>query len=201
MKRKVIPENVWGYFYTECSATEVAKLLQVDRSTIRYWWEKKYGVTACELRAKKTLAKHAAVIGRANRRPVTLCIVVGCGGVKRFKDGYCQRHHQQLLRLGDTEQVDRRNRYSVSMGTITKAGYRMVIVRIGGVSQRVFEHRYVMGQALGRALRLEESVHHLNGDRLDNRLENLELWSSSQPIGQRATDLVKWALQMVSLYT
>lgn len=87
------------------------------------------------------------------------------------------------------------------MGTITKAGYRMVIVRIGGVSQRVFEHRYVMGQALGRALRLEESVHHLNGDRLDNRLENLELWSSSQPIGQRATDLVKWALQMVSLYT
>ena len=56
-----------------------------------------------------------------------------------------------------------------------------------------FEHRLVMDEQLGRPLAADETVHHRNGDRLDDRPDNLELWSTAQPKGQRVSDELDWA--------
>ena len=46
----------------------------------------------------------------------------------------------------------------------------------------------------------DETVHHRNGDRLDNRPENLELWSTAQPKGQRVEDKLAWAYALLARY-
>lgn len=57
-----------------------------------------------------------------------------------------------------------------------------------------------MERHLGRKLQKGENVHHKNGMRDDNRIENLELWSTSQPSGQRLTDKMRWVYDMLDRY-
>ena len=64
----------------------------------------------------------------------------------------------------------------------------------------ILEHVVVMSEMLGRPLLPGENVHHKNGVRDDNRPENLELWVTSQPAGQRPDDLLTWAEEIITRY-
>lgn len=77
-----------------------------------------------------------------------------------------------------------------SSGYLNK-GYKVLSDR--GV--RKYEHRQIFEAKLGRRLKKCESVHHKNGNRSDNRLSNLELWTSYQPYGQRPKDLIKFVVK------
>jgi flagellar motility protein MotE (MotC chaperone) len=57
-----------------------------------------------------------------------------------------------------------------------------------------------MSEHLGRPLDRHEHVHHKNGVRDDNKLENLEIWSGSHPKGQRIDDKIKYALEILDQY-
>ena len=65
---------------------------------------------------------------------------------------------------------------------------------------KILEHIYVMSEHLGRPLEGHEQVHHRDGDRQNNSIINLELWSTFQPSGQRIEDKLVWAKAIIDLY-
>lgn len=95
---------------------------------------------------------------------------------------YCSRH---VKALGLCDLHWQRWYYCVPMETgrrrkkwIDRRGYRWIWS--GG--REILEHRYVVEQALGRRLRTDEVVHHKDGNKLDNRIENLEVLSNSEHV-------------------
>jgi hypothetical protein len=69
-----------------------------------------------------------------------------------------------------------------------------------GELRGVREHRYIYEQHYGIKLLTHQNVHHINGDRTDNRIENLELWDTSQPSGQRVEDKIEYYFNLVKEY-
>lgn len=138
-----------------------------------------------------TPANSSATFGTA----AMSCRVDACGR-PHYGHGYCSAHLQRVQKHGDP-QADRPIGWRRNTGTTNSHGYRLIW---DGRKQRL-EHREVMAAHLGRPLASDESVHHKNGIRDDNRIDNLELWSSSHPAGQRVEDLVAWATTIMERYT
>jgi hypothetical protein len=136
------------------------------------------------------------------RRVNGVCSVAGCGRNAQ-KRQLCQTHARRLRRFGDVD-ADQPVRASSGTGYVHH-GYLRVPVppelrQLTDGKTNELQHRLVMAQLLGRALTSDESVHHRNGSRLDNRPESLELWSRWQPAGQRVEDKLAWAIELLLRY-
>ena len=159
--------------------------------------ERKCTIPGCENKhwAKGLCAKHKQrqlnglpMLPNSLKRKKKPCSVIGCETLALCR-GLCSKHHLRMKRNGNLDDPPP-PRYR----TLNSRGY----VEVG--PNRVLEHRHVMAQHIGRPLLKEETVHHINGVRDDNRLENLELFSSSHPAGQRVQDKLKWAKEIIALY-
>ena len=128
----------------------------------------------------------------------TKCLIDDCDQLSHAK-GYCSRHYGFFMRNGDPQK-------RITLGTkrYESSGYVMLDRKnhpfVSSKAGRIFEHRLIMSEKLGRTLLPSEQVHHKNGQRQDNRIENLERWSTNQPIGGRVADLVVWAKEILNLY-
>ena len=128
------------------------------------------------------------------------CEVDDCNEPARSR-GYCSSHYAKWRRWG-TATPEPRPRPALKKRD-SRSGYVWVKAPdnpMAMINGYVAEHRLVMSQAIGRPLEKFENVHHVNGVRDDNRLENLELWNTYQPSGQRVPDKVTWAVEILRLY-
>lgn len=115
------------------------------------------------------------------------CAREGCEQ-RHFARGFCLLHYNRVRLTGHPGPLaawDRRSRWHRQ-----KNGYVTTTID----SRTILQHRRVMEEALGRSLHSWEQVHHKNGIRHDNSLDNLELWVKGQPAGGRIEDIVAFVV-------
>ncbi|MGH3440649.1 MAG: HNH endonuclease signature motif containing protein [Nitriliruptorales bacterium] len=143
-----------------------------------------------------------AEVPLGRRRQPEICTVDECENTTSSK-GLCSGHRDRLRRHGDVL-ADVPLQTPSGEGFISHGYFILPVPKdlrhLTGNQTPYPEHRLVMAMYLGRPLMEDEVVHHRNGDRLDNRIQNLELWSTYQPKGQRIEDKVAYAIEILTRY-
>ena len=148
-------------------------------------------------------SRGCAVRARTGYDPRAFCKVDGCGRRNR-SIGLCSTHLARFRKWGDVRaDVPVKVNRPKGAGNPRHDGY--VALYVPGHPNAmpngiIMEHRKVMADVLGRSLLPTERVHHVNGIRHDNRIENLELWTKAHPSGQRVEDVVRFAVDILRTY-
>lgn len=113
--------------------------------------------------------------GRSNNRKLADKRCAHCGGVfrpLRSSSSYCSVPCARVKNGGKNKKDE--------SWWVNSRGYVEGRVLIDGVIRHVKQHRHLMAIHIGRDISPEEDVHHINGNKADNRIENLEILTRSK---------------------
>lgn len=200
IKNKRIKENL--------TQDQVGKLFMVGGTQVRLW-ELQKAVPRRE--ALKAICEWLEIDipielirNKENRLPLGIGICEVCGKnfpIYKARVTTCSKECGRTL-SGKKQTGDKNHQWDGGKQHLT-AGYVRVKVNnhpFADSNGYIMEHRLVMEQHLGRPLTRKEHVHHKNGNRADNRIENLELWTTKDPAGQRVEDLISDMENKLSKY-
>lgn len=135
-----------------------------------------------EIRCKGVCNKHYHVMKKLRRMKPCGC---GCGELTAHT--YKHGHHTRLF---SSEEQSRRGRMNNGDTQRGRGAGKWYVKRAG-----VHEHRTVAEKMMGRKLTFDDVVHHINGDKRDNRPENLEVMTRAEHVAVHQDDFARGRLE------